>query len=120
MRTILHENKSLFEWLTRDVVNSAYTRFKRRPKNDKKKQLVKEIHLMDQQISSSVSYLSESTHQNSTVGSSCRKRGGRPSGSTNNNKRKRTEKYRVTHQNSKMHIQYKRSFSHKCNNNELH
>ena len=91
MRTILHENKSLFEWLTRDVVNSAYTRFKRRLRDHSEKQPVKEIHLVDQQISSSVSDLSESAHQNSTVGSSCRKRGGRPSGSTNNNKRKRTE-----------------------------
>lgn len=91
MKTILDENKSSFEWLTRDIVNSAYTRFKKRLKDHSEQQPVKEIHLADQQIFTSVSDLSESAHQNSTVGSSCRQRGGRPSGSTNNNTRKRTE-----------------------------
>lgn len=91
MKTILDENKSSFEWLTRDIVNSAYTRFKKRLKDHSEQQPVKEIHFADQQIFTSVSDLSESAHQNSTVGSSCRQRGGRPSGSTNKNKRKRTE-----------------------------
>ncbi len=91
MKTILDENKSSFEWSNRDIVNSAYTRFKKRLKDHSEQQPVKNIHLVDQQIFTSVSDLSESAHQNSTVGSSCCQRGGRPSGSTNNNKRKRTE-----------------------------
>ena len=92
MKTILDENKTSFEWLTRDIVNSAYTCFEKRLKDHhSEQQPVKEIHLVDQQIFTSVSDLNESAHQNSTDGSLCCQRGGRPSGSTNNNKRKRTE-----------------------------
>ena len=91
MNTILDENKSSFEWFTKDVVNSTYTCFKKRPKDHSEQQPVSEILLVDQQISTSVSDLSESVYQNSNIGSSYHQRGGRSSCSKNSNKLKRTD-----------------------------
>ena len=93
MRTILEENKSAFEWLTRDIVNSAYCRFKRRvvASNHSDKQPVCEIHLDHMQKSSSMSDLSESQQNHSSI-SSRKNKGGRLLGSTNTSKRKRQDK----------------------------
>ena len=41
MTTLLEENKKSFNWLTRDMINSSYTRFKKRKrlnKNESKEQ----------------------------------------------------------------------------------
>lgn len=92
MNTILEENKHAFDWLTRDIVNSAYCRFKRRvvASNHSDQQPVSEIHLDEHQKSSSMSDLSES-QQNHTCISVRQNKGGRPSGSTNISKKKRQD-----------------------------
>ena len=48
MSTFLEENKRSFDWLTRDIVNSAYTRFKKRRlelHSDRKQPTISEIQL---------------------------------------------------------------------------
>ena len=91
MKTLLEENKNDFNWLTRDIVNSAYCRYKKRLKlHSEHQQPVDEIRLIDQQkLSTSMSDLSES--QQKSTGTSCREKGGRPCGSTNMNKRDKRE-----------------------------
>ncbi len=53
MNTILEEDKSAFDWLTRDIVNSSYCCFKRRMGNHSDQKPVSEFHL-DQEISTVV------------------------------------------------------------------
>ena len=51
MGTFLEENKRSFDWLTRDIINSAYTRFKKRRSefhSDREQPTIIEIHLDDQ------------------------------------------------------------------------
>ena len=92
MNTLLEENKSDFNWLTRDIINSSYTRYKKRLKqHSEHQQPVDEISLIDQQkLSTSMSDLSES--QQDTTGTSCREKGSRSCGSTNSNKREKRER----------------------------
>ena len=95
MSTFLEENKRSFDWLTRDIVNSAYTRFKKRRlefHSDCKQPTISEIQLDTQTSafsnSTSLSDLSESQQHH---GGSYRAKGGRPSGSSNGNKRRRKD-----------------------------
>ena len=66
MGTFLEENKRSFDCLTRDIINSAYTRFKKRRSefhSDREQPTIIEIHLDDQTSafnSTSLSDLSES------------------------------------------------------------
>ena len=92
MNTLLEENKSAFDWLTRDIVNSSYCRFKRRMANHSDQKPVSEIHL-DRETSTVVcSTLSDLSGSQQTQSASYRQnKGGRPSGSTNSSKRKRQE-----------------------------
>ena len=95
MTTFLEENKKSFDWLTRDIVNSAYTRFKKgrlEKSSVPGKPTINMIHIdhpMNAGNSSQISDLSDSLQLDS--GSSLRAKGGRPSGSTNSNKRKRKQ-----------------------------
>ena len=95
MSTFLEENKRSSDWLTRDIVNSAYTRYKKRRlelHSDRKQPTISEIQLDTQTSafsnSTSLSDLSESQQHHG--GSYCAK-GGRPSGSSNGNKRRRKD-----------------------------
>ena len=97
MGTILEENKSVFDWLTRDIFNSTYCCFKRRvvASNHSDQQPVRDIHLLNQQQkSSSMSYLGES-QQNLTSVSGRKNKGGRPSGPTNSCKREKAGEHHV-------------------------
>ena len=96
MNTLLEENKKSFHWLTRDVVNSAYTRFKKMKKKsleitaEAKKPTINEVHI-DQHTTETSSNSMSSLHHcnNDTSTHTGREKGGRPSGSSSTMKRKR-------------------------------
>ena len=78
INNILEENKLDFDWLTRDTVNSAYTRYKKRlDQHSEEEPDITEIHL-NQRLSTSMSDLSESRQNSNSYRKS---KGGRPSGS---------------------------------------
>ena len=92
MATFLEENQKTFDWITRDIINSAYTRFKKRrleKHSDREQPTISEIHLdAETGNSTSLSDLSESQQNHEW---SYRAKGGRPSGSSNINKRRRND-----------------------------
>ena len=48
MSTFLEDNQKSFDWITRDIINSAYTRFKKRRleiHSDREQPTIREIHL---------------------------------------------------------------------------
>ena len=96
MGTFLEENRKSFDWLTRDIINSAYTRFKKRRSefhSDREQPTISEIHLDEKTSafnSTSLSDLSTSESRQYSNWSS-RAKGGRPSGSSNSNKRRRKD-----------------------------
>ena len=53
MHTRMKENKNAFDWLRRDIVNSAYCRFKRRMTNHSDQQPESEIHLDREKLAES-------------------------------------------------------------------
>ena len=94
---MLEENEKNIHWLTRDIVNSAYTRFKKTKSleitAEAKQPTINQVHI-DQHTteasSNSISDLSDLlVHHDDTGTSTSREKGGRPSGSTNTMKRKR-------------------------------
>ncbi len=94
INTLLEKNRSDFNWLTRNIVNSAYSCYKKRLKRHSEYlQPIDEIQLIDQQkVLTSMSDLSKS--QQNTTGTSCCEKGDRPCGSTNTNKREKRERER--------------------------
>ena len=96
MKTLLEENKKSFNWLNRDIVNSAYVRFKKNKKkglkvstSDTQQPTINEVH-MDENTAeatrTTLSDLSDSQHAILfDIDSTDREKGGRPSGSTNYN-----------------------------------
>ena len=105
MKTLVEENKKSFNWLTRDMINSSYTRFKKRKRMDempgKEQPAIFKIRIEKQDSdkskstlhSTSISDLTCNTLNNtnerdSNLTTGSREKGGRPSGTTNVNKRR--------------------------------
>ena len=100
MSTLIRENKKSFNWLTRDMVNSAYTRFKKRRRLEdnpaKEQPTIFQIQVDEEKNSSLCMCMSDitgetecSTNKNSKDGdngSNLREKGGRPVGSTTSQK----------------------------------
>ena len=104
MSTLIKENKKSFNWLTRDMVNSAYTRFKKKRRLEenpaKEQPTIFQIQVDGEKNSSLRTCISDITGETECItstdsrkdgdnGSSVREKGGRPVGSTTSQKRKR-------------------------------
>ena len=92
IQSYVEQNSKLYKWVTRDALNSAYTRYKR---SLVAKPLVAQVEVSNSASNSSctMSTLSQSSlNFDSTGAVDGRNKGGRPTGTTDEDKRKRLEK----------------------------
>ena len=91
MQSYVDENRKLYHWVTRDSLNSTYTRYKRGLVVDHSVAQI-EVSNGSSRSLGTMSSLSECFNFSSTRAVCERKKGGRPIGTTDENKHKRLEK----------------------------
>ena len=96
MQSFVNENRKIYKWITRDALNSAYTRYKKSLETSPKDFSVHEVEvsMRESGSSESLSTLSYSHNFNSTGAvavASERKKGGCPVDSSEEKKRKRLD-----------------------------